>query len=230
MQQLAAVKAGVFAKPVGPVAFRMPRHPALSPGDQIDLIGTDVAFARNVQFYGEGEPATYLYKIASGVARNFRMTAEGRRQIVAFYVPGDLFGFEVGDTHTLSAEAITDTRVRMIKRTAIVELAACDEDVAHHLWLSLNREIRRDQEHILQFGRPARARVASFLLEMARRIPTADTEALSISRQDIADYLDLRIETISRTMTRFARSGVIALSGNRKITIRDPAALNQMVG
>ena len=118
----------------------------------------------------------------------------------------------------------------MIKRTAVVELAACDEDVAHHLWLCLNREIRRDQEHILQFGKPASARVASFLFEMVRRIPTADAEALSISRQDIADYLDLRIETISRTMTRFAKLGAIALSGNRKITIRDPAALNQMIG
>jgi CRP/FNR family transcriptional regulator, nitrogen fixation regulation protein len=230
MLSLTAVKRGVLSKPLGPFAFRMKRHPALSPAEQIDLLGTDVAFARNVQFYGEGESATYFYKIVSGVARNFRMAADGRRQIVAFYVPGDLFGFEVGNTHTLSAEAIADTRVRMIKRTAIIELAAQDEEVAHHLWLSLSREIRRDQEHILQFGRPARERVASFLLEMAQRIPTADAEALSISRQDIADYLDLRIETISRTMTQFAKLGAIALSGNRKITIRDQAVLNQMIG
>src|ERR1700720_956061 len=117
MQSLSTVKAASLPNPTGAFAFRMPGHPTSSPTNHIDQMGTEVPFARNGQFYCEGEPATYLYRIISGVARIYRMTTEGRRQIVAFYVPGDLFGFEAGETHMLSAEAITDTRVRMVKRT-----------------------------------------------------------------------------------------------------------------
>jgi len=157
------------------------------------------------------------------------MTAEGRRHIVAFYVPGDLFGFETGNMHTLCAEAVTDARDRMMKRASVLNRAAEDVDVAEQLWLSASGEIRRNQEHILQFGRSARARVASFLLEMVRRIPSGDAVALAISRQDIADYLDLRIETVSRTATRLARLGAIAISSSRKITVRNSAVLTQLL-
>ena len=229
MQSLSAVKAVSLPNSAAAIAFRMPRHPTPSPTDHIDQIGTEVPFARNGQFYCEGEPATYLYRVISGVARIYRMTTEGRRQIVAFYVPGDLFGFEAGETHMLSAEAITDTRVRMVKRTAMMNIAAEDDDVAHQLWLCVGREIRRNQEHILQFSRPARARVASFLLEMSRRMPNANAAALSISRQDIGDFLDLRIETVSRILMRFARSGVISFSNNRSISVRNPAFLAQLL-
>jgi CRP/FNR family transcriptional regulator, nitrogen fixation regulation protein len=227
MQSLSAVKAALPTTSAAAFAFRM--HPAPGPADPIDQIGTEVPFARNGQFYCEGEPATYLYRIISGVARISRMTTEGRRQIVAFYVPGDLFGFEAGETHMLSAEAITDTRVRMVKRAAMMAIAAEDDDVAHQLWLCVGREIRRNQEHILQFSRPARARVASFLLEMSRRMPNANAAALSISRQDIGDFLDLRIETVSRILMRFARSGVISFSNNRSISVRNPAFLAQLL-
>ena len=228
MQSLTAVKAERPASPAGHVAFGVSRSPVPSPAEQFDLIGTEVAFPRKRQLYIEGESSTYLYKIVSGVARSYRMTAEGRRQIVAFHVPGDLFGFEVGDTHTLSAEAITDVRVRLFKPASLLNIANRDDDVAHQLWLNIGREIRRNQEHILQLGIAAPARVASFLLEMARRMPSADAVALSISRLDIADYLDIRIETVSRTLTRLARSGAIALSC-RKIIVRNRALLTQLL-
>jgi CRP/FNR family nitrogen fixation transcriptional regulator len=229
MQSLTATRA-VLTNPAGHMAIRMPQRPASGSVNQIDLIGTEVAFAKNGQFYCEGEPSTYLYKIVTGMARSYRMTAEGRRHIVAFYVPGDLFGFETGNTHTLCAEAVTDARVRVMKRTSILNRATEDFDVAEQLWRSASGEIRRNQEHILQFGsRSARARVASFLLEMVRRIPSGDAVALSISRQDIADYLDLRIETVSRAATRLARLGAIAISSNRKITVRNSAVLTRLL-
>jgi CRP/FNR family transcriptional regulator, nitrogen fixation regulation protein len=228
MQSLAAVNAERPVSSVGHVAFEIPRCPAASPARQIDLISTDVAFPRNGQLYCEGDPSTYLYNIVSGVARSYRMTADGRRQIVAFYVAGDFFGFEVGGAHTLSAEAVTDARVRLIKHASILNIVSRDDDVAHLLWLCVNREVRRNQEHILQLGKAAPARVASFLLEMARRMPSADAVALSISRLDIADYLDIRIETVSRTLTHLARSGAIALSC-RKIIVRDRTLLTQLL-
>lgn len=229
MHSLSAVKTAPPTNVGRTLALGIPRHPSPDPADHIDRIGTEVPFPRNGQFYAEGEPATYLYRITSGVVRSYRMTTDGRRQIIAFYVPGDFFGFETGDTHMLSAEAVTDARVRMVKRIAIMNIAMRDDDVAHQLWLHASREIRRNQEHILQFGKPARARVASFLLEMARRMPGANAATLPISRQDIGDYLDLRIETVSRIMTRFARSGAISLSNNRKITVRSLEVLGDLI-
>jgi CRP/FNR family nitrogen fixation transcriptional regulator len=228
MQSLIATRAERFSNSVQHAAYHLARRSNDDLVETIEMIGTDVPFAKGGQIYGEGEPSVYFYKIMSGLARCFRMTPDGRRQIVVFYVPGDLFGFEVGDRHTLSVEAITDCRICLIKRTSVINAAAHDHVMARELWMNISREIRRGQEHILQFGRPACARVASFLLEMVQRVPTANAKALAISRQDIADYLDLRIETVSRAMARLARAGAIAPSSRRKITIRDPGALHQV--
>jgi CRP/FNR family nitrogen fixation transcriptional regulator len=157
------------------------------------------------------------------------MAPDGRRQIIAFYVPGDLFGFELADSHSLSAEAVTAARARVIKRATIINAAASNERIANQLWISLGREIRRNQDHILKLSEPAPVRIASFLLEIGHRIPGTDATALPIPRQDIADYLNLRLETVSRTMTKIARSGAIELSNRRKITIRSRTILWQMV-
>jgi CRP/FNR family transcriptional regulator, nitrogen fixation regulation protein len=229
MQSLTETRTYGSKSAVDHLAFRSTDDYSTPKAHTIDLIGTDVAFARNAQIYGEGEPSIYLYRITSGLARCYRMTPDGRRQIVAFYVAGDLFGFEVSDHHTLSVEVMTESRICIIRRSLVMSAMSRDSDMARDIWLNANREIERGQEHILQFGRPAPARVASFLLEMERRVSTANNNALAISRQDIADYLDLRIETVSRAMTRLARAGAIAPSCRRKIAIRDSRALRQMV-
>ena len=227
MQSLIATRAERFSNSVQHT-FHLPLRPNDNPPETIEMIGTEVAFATGAQIYGEEEPSIYFYKIMIGLARCYRMTLDGRRQIVAFYVPGDLFGFEAGDRHTLSVEAMTDSRVCLIKRTSVINAASRNQYMARELWLNINQEIQRGQEHILQLGRPACARVASFLLEMVRRVPAANARALAITRQDIADYLDLRIETVSRTMARLARVGAIAPCSRRKITIRNPEALHQL--
>ena len=228
MQSLTVVNAGRPPSATNRLALGFPRSSATSPAGRFGLNWTDVVFPRNGQFYIEGDTPTYLYEIISGVARSYRMTADGRRQIVAFYVPGDFFGFEIEATHALSTEAVGDTKARLVKLASFLNFASHDDAAAHQLWLSVSCQIRRDEEHILQLGRTAQARVASFLLEMARRMPGANAVAFSISRLDIADYLDLRLETVSRTLTRFARSGAIALSG-RKITISNRTLLTQLL-
>jgi CRP/FNR family transcriptional regulator, nitrogen fixation regulation protein len=190
--------------------------------------GTLVPFARGNLIYGESDPTEYLYIIVGGVARGFKITADGKRQIVAFYVPGDFFGFERGESHTLSAEAITHAKVRMIKRVAIMALAARDQRVAQQLWEALACEQYREQEHILRLGKPARERVASFLLDLSQRAPNTGSDGMPMSRQDIADYLDLTIETVSRILTLLKNMSAIAISGNRKITIRNFEILQQL--
>ena len=78
------------------------------------MIGAMMPFGRNCEIYGEGEPADYLYKVISGTVRTYRVLSDGRRQIGAFYLPGDVFGFEIGTEHAFSAEAITNATVLVV--------------------------------------------------------------------------------------------------------------------
>ena len=169
--------------------------------DSFEMMGTSMSFARNAEIYGENEPAEYLYKLVSGSVRTSKILNDGRRQIGAFYLPGDIFGFDIGNEHALSAEAISDAMVIVVKRSAIEALAARDSEVARQLWAMTARELHRMQEHILLLIKTAQERVAGFLLEMAARIKSVNEVELPMSRQDIADYLGLTIETVSRTLT-----------------------------
>ncbi len=198
--------------------------------DALDMIGAPMAFTRNAEIYGENEPAEYLYKLVSGAVRTSKILNDGRRQIGEFYMPGDIFGLEMGNDHSFSAEAITDAKVIVIKRSAVEALATRDNDVARQLWATTGRELQRMQEHILLLIKPAQERVAGFLLEMAGRIKSTTEVELPMSRQDIADYLGLTIETVSRTLTILENSAAIALPSSRRIVLRNRAALRRLNG
>ena len=196
----------------------------------IELMGAPMSFTRNIEIYGEDEPADYLYKVVSGTVRTYKVLTDGRRQIGAFYLPGDIFGLESGDDHTFSAEAVTDAKVLVIKRSALVALAARDNDVAHQLWALTSRELRCVQDHIMLLIKTAQERVVGFLLEMSKRMPSNDQVELPMSRQDIADYLGLTIETVSRTLTQLENSAAIALPSSRCVVLRNRAALGRLNG
>ena len=196
--------------------------------ETMEIMGASMSYARNAEIYGENEPTEYLYKLISGTVRTSKILNDGRRQIGEFYLPGDLFGHEVGSEHSFSAEAITDVKVIVIKRSAVEALAARDNDVARQLWAMTGRELQRMQEHILLLVKSAQERVAGFLLEMAERIKSTDELELPMSRQDIADYLGLTIETVSRTLTILENSAAIALPTSRRIVLRNRAALRRL--
>jgi CRP/FNR family transcriptional regulator, nitrogen fixation regulation protein len=215
-------------------ASRAPRTvPPVSPragASTIELMGAPMPFARDAEIYGENEPAEYLYKVISGTVRTYKVLSDGRRQIGAFYLPGDMFGLEVGDEHTFSAEAIIDSRVLVIKRSSVIGLAARDTGIARELWTMTAGELQRVQDHIMLLIKTAQERVAGFLLEMAGRSPKGDEISLPMSRQDIADYLGLTIETVSRTLTQLENSAAIAVPTSRRIVLRNRGALNRMNG
>ncbi|MCF8476220.1 MAG: helix-turn-helix domain-containing protein [Pseudolabrys sp.] len=215
-------------KPVATAAQAAPSAASQSPGSSIELMGAVMPFARNSEIYGENEPAEYLYKVVSGAVRTYRVLNDGRRQIGAFYLPGDVFGLEVGEEHTFSAEAIVECKVMVIKRSALVSLAGRSHDVARQLWTMTANELQRAQGHIMLLIKTAQERVAGFLLEMAARSPTGNAVELPMSRQDIADYLGLTIETVSRTLTQLENSAAIAVPSSRRIVLRNQAALNRM--
>src|ERR1700750_47963 len=86
----------------------------------LGLIGAPMRFARNAEVYGENEPAEYLYQVISGAVRTYRMLDDGRRQVVSFYFPGDIFGVESGEVHLSSAEAISESQVLVAKRSSVM--------------------------------------------------------------------------------------------------------------
>jgi len=194
----------------------------------IDLMGAPMSFARNAEIYGEGEPADYLYKVIRGTVRTYKVLSDGRRQIGAFYMPGDVFGLEMGDEHAFSAEAITEAKVLVVKRGALVALAERDSDVARQLWALTGRELSRVQDHIMLLIKTAQERVAGFLLEMAERASSDGAVELPMSRQDIADYLGLTIETVSRTLTTLENAAAIELPTSRRIVLRNRSALSRL--
>ncbi|HEY6992367.1 MAG TPA: helix-turn-helix domain-containing protein [Xanthobacteraceae bacterium] len=191
-------------------------------------MGALVPFARNTEIYGENEPADYLYKVVSGTVRTYKVLVDGRRQIGGFYLPGDIFGLETDDEHAFSAEAITDCKIIVIKRSAVIALAARDNDVARQMWGLTARELQRVQDRILVLIKSAQERVAGFLLEMADRASDGGAVELPMSRQDIADYLGLTIETVSRTLTQLEKTATIALPSSRRILLRNRSALNRL--
>jgi len=194
----------------------------------IELMGALMTVARNSEIYGENEPADYLYKVVSGTVRTYKVLVDGRRQIGAFHLPGDMFGLETGDVHTFSAEAITDCRITVIRRSAVMALAERDNDVARQMWKLTARELHRAQEHNLILIKSAQERVAGFLLEMSKRVSGEGAIELPMSRQDIADYLGLTIETVSRTLSHLERSAAIAVPTSRRIVLRDRNALSRL--
>lgn len=206
--------------------------PASGPADSfvgaIELMGAPMSFSRNAEIYGDNEPAEYIYKLISGNVRTYKVLSDGRRQIGSFYLPGDIFGLEMGQEHAYSAEAISDVKVLVIKRSMVESLAERDADVARQLWALTRCELQRAQTHILLLIKTAQERVASFLLEMADRIKVSHEVDLPMSRQDIADYLGLTIETVSRTLTSLEHSATIGLPSSRRVVLRNPAALRRL--
>jgi CRP/FNR family nitrogen fixation transcriptional regulator len=220
--------------PSRPAALRIvrPQPPAAahSLDGAIEMMGAPMLFARNAEIFGESEPAEYLYKVISGAVRTYKILADGRRQIGGFYLAGEVFGLESGEEHTFSAEAVSETRVLVIKRSALFALADRDSEIARQLWALTSGELRRLQDHVLALIKTARERVVGFLLEMAERSRSGHRVELPMSRQDIADYLGLTIETVSRTLTQLEGTTAIALPNARCFELRDPAALRRLRG
>src|ERR1700757_4522209 len=163
----------------------------------------EFTYKKGTEVYGEKEPAEYVYQVKIGAVRSYKLLSDGRRQIGAFHLAGDIFGLENGSEHRFTAEAIVDTTVRLIKRNSLELVAESDAMVARNLLSMTTTNLQHAEDHMLLLGRKTSLeRVAAFLLEMDRRLTAAGVMALPMCRRDIADYLGLTLETVSRGLSR----------------------------
>jgi len=191
--------------------------------------GPAMRFEQDREIYGEGEDADCYYKVVSGVVRTCKFLSDGRRQIDAFLVAGDVFGIETGGVHSQSAEAVSDCRIVAYRRVSLDK--ANGQSVSPRLLAQVLRNLSRAQDHAVLLGRrSAIEKVAAFLLDWARQSSATGTIGLAMTRQDIGDYLGLTIETVSRTLSQLERDGVIELPSVRQIRIKDLEALTDLNG
>ena len=179
-------------------------------------------FSRNEEIFAEEEEADFVYQVISGAVRDVRIMSDGRRQIGAFHLAGDVFGLECGERYRHSAEAVVDSEIALVRRSALNKAAEADGSAARKLWALTSRDLQRLQDHMLLLGRKSAVeRVASFLVSMAARGSVGGVVDLPMSRTDIADHLGLTIETVSRTLTQLERDHAISMSGSRHIVLHD---------
>lgn len=179
--------------------------------------------------FREGDPANSIYEIVSGVFRLTRVLDDGRRQVIAFGFPGDIIGFPKGDCHQTDCEALTAAEV-VVHCRHVLETVHGDYKTHQRLLNAAIREISAMQDHFMMLGRKsAKEKVASFLVTLAERNGTPNggytSFSLPMSRTDIADFLGLTVETVSRTLTRLRKQNLIALENPQTVLIRDMRAL-----
>ena len=180
-------------------------------------------FAAGEEIYGQDETADLIYRLIKGSIRTSHLQADGRRQIGDFYYPGDVFGVETRPEHQFSAEALTTCEVMVVKRAGSIAFEPAR--VEKLLWAATATELARTQAHMLLLGRAtACERVARFLLDMADRF-RSELVTLPMSRQDMADYLGLTIETVSRMLGRLQADGLVEFAGCRHFRVRHRSGL-----
>ena len=239
----ARVGSGVIVKPLGV------NHPPCLVCEVRRLgmcaaVGTDLVPRLNAMAVGrrtaagrmlfeEGDPADDVFTITAGMVKLYKLMSDGRRQIVGFLVPGDFLGLAFGRTYVYSAEAVVATTTCRFGRSQFLALLDACPTLEKEILARTATELAAAQEQMLLLGRKtARERVASFVLALARRrkIGQGQPFELLMSRADIADYLGLTVETVSRTLGLLGKDQLIQLVDAHAVLIRHPAALEQVAG
>lgn len=190
-------------------------------------------FDAKEHLFEEGDSAKQVFLVESGHVCVYRLMADGRRQIVDFAYPGDIIGLGALAEHDANAMATERTRVQCYHATALNKIARQDTNFGSCLFAALSKQLHSAHEMLLTVGRrTAPERLAAFLIDLARRKSQTGENAseivLPMSRADIADYLALTIETVSRTFSKFRAQGLIKIEQNILITIIDADALEDL--
>ena len=183
--------------------------------------------------FHEGDPNHYVFNVVSGAVKLYRLLPDGRRQITGFLFQGDFLGLGGRDVSKFTAEALVPLQACRFKRGDFDQLLNALPALEHRLVALAGDELMAAQEQIVLLGRKtAKERLASFLVRLGERQHQLGAEAhhvhLPMTRLDIADYLGLTIETVSRVMTQLKTSGLIRLLPGNDIEISDPVRLKAL--
>lgn len=181
--------------------------------------------------FSEGDDAGSLFNVTGGVVKLYKLLPDGRRQITGFLFPGDFLGLAVNDQYGYSAEAVEPVRLCRFPRQPLERIMERYPHMKARLFTMASNELAAAQDQMLLLGRKtARERIASFLLQLQgsakRRGQPANPIRLPMNRGDIADFLGLTTETVSRTISAMKRSGVIALREGGNVDVRDQTGLD----
>ncbi len=199
------------------------------------LVGVRRHIDRKAYLYRNGDPFNALYAIRTGFFKTTITAADGRDQVTGFQMAGEILGFEgiVNDQHPCDAVALEDSEVCVIPFEMLQSLSHEITALARHVHKIMSREIVRDHGVMMLLGSMnAEERLAGFLLNLAKRLQARGFSSsefiLRMTREDIGSYLGMKLETVSRTMSKFADNGMIEVK-QRQICIRSPEALARLV-
>ena len=212
------------------VAGSRPSPHSRQPGRDMHEAGDRRILAKGEELFVEGDSADCFYKVVSGTVRTSKLLSDARRQIDSFHFAGDFFGFEGTPEHSFTAEAVDETIVIAFRRSSFRNLVLEYPEFADQLMSAMVSSLRRARDHMLLLGRKTpQEKIAMFLLDIAARLRKGDRIELPMRRADIADYLGLTKETVSRTLTQMSRNGLIQLEAiGRTIQLNDRATLQQL--
>jgi CRP-like cAMP-binding protein len=230
--------APVGARRIPAAVAARPLPAAVNGGDsvmaELDRVGTPLSVGRGQTVVVSGDAAHYVFKVSSGTLRAVRLLNDGRRHIARFLSAGDFFGLTAGEEYSLSVEAIEDAAVIRYARRGFEALLDRDPRFGRRFFSLLCQELSAAQDRILLLGRKnAAERMATFLLAMAERKtaggahPASEIE-LPMSRTDVADYLGLTIETVSRLLTHLRGERIIDMPRMQRIVLVDREALEEL--
>lgn len=190
-------------------------------------------FERGETVCRDGDPAMHVFKIVAGIVRVAKILSDGSRVIIGFFYPGDIFGISAGEYYLSDAEAVSNVKLRRMNRKRFRQAVDSSEELRPQFVNWLYREMASAQARTVLLARKnAEERICDLLLALARRAgddsgPATEIE-IPISRVDMADYLGLTIETVSRTMTNLIKQGVIQAIARYRFTICKPALLRSL--
>ena len=199
----------------------------------LNAIITRTRFDREQALFYEGDEAKHVFNLTEGTIRLSKMLPDGRRQITGFLSPGDFLGMASSDSYAYTAEAVTGVAVCRFPRAKLEVLFDQFPALERRVLAVASNELRAAQDQMLLLGRKtAREKLATFLHHLTenarRRGESGETLELPMNRTDIADYLGLTTETVSRTFTRMAKEGILELPSTHEVVLGDPERLWDM--
>jgi len=196
-----------------------------------DAFWSELKIRGGSKLFGEAEPANYIYQIREGAVRTYKQLSNGRRQIGAFHLAGDVLAVENCQTHRCTADALVDTTVWFAKRRKLfARLAKGDIPAANHVRVLVTRTLEHAENHLVLLGcQNSLEKIAAFLLELDRRLEQPDVMVLPMRRCDIADYLGMTVESVSRALSSLQEERIFSFKGSahREIVLHDRSKLAQ---